>query len=320
MSQSLKDVAGLSLRPTPPDAVRWAEDGTLAVSTEHAVVLLSPGDLEGPRAFATPGALPEPAALQAPGAPARPVKDAHHELAHLRVAAMVSQYPALQAGLTVRSLDWSPAGAAQNAGCLLATVSSDHQVCDERWMGSSAAADGRCLQHLASAAAARRAAAAGAACSTCPLVVSIRLPPGGLPPPPKKITPCLCFASLPRPQVLVFGPPAGPTSEWQVVADLSVQLVEHLEATDWRDLDPEGGAEQQQQQQQQGSVADADANDEGVLRLRGGGKRRQPAKKQAAGGAAAAAAGAGAAEDGPVCSPEAAFEPTVGQAVEVCCG
>lgn len=129
-------------------------------------------------------------------------------------------------------------------------------------------------------------------------------------------------------QVLVFGPPAGPKSEWQVVADLSQQLLDHLQATGWRDLE-----------QHAGEAAEA-AGGGGVLRLRGGGKRKRPAEKrevtEAAHGeqlpadatgqlpeaAGAAADGAhepaAAAGDGqPVFQPEGAFAAAVGQAVEV---
>ena len=124
----LADELGLANRPVGVDCVKWSEDGVLAVAAAHSAVLLSPGDLDGPRAFASPGGTCDPTALQAPGAPARPTEDAHHELAHLRAAAMVSNYPSLQAGLAARSLAWSPAGCSAAAGCLLAAVTNDHQV------------------------------------------------------------------------------------------------------------------------------------------------------------------------------------------------
>ncbi|KAL4425570.1 hypothetical protein ABPG75_009586 [Micractinium tetrahymenae] len=263
------DTLGLANRPSAPNAVQWSADGVLAVAAGSSIVLASPVNLQGPRAFASPGAL-DVSVLQAPGQPADPTADAHHEVAHLRVAAMVSQYPALQAALTIRSMSWSPAGCSQAAGCLLATVASDHQV-------------------------------------------------------------------------LVFGPPAGPKSEWQTVADLSQQLLDHLQATGWRDLEQPASLAAEA-----GAAALGAAGDGGVLRLRGGGKRKRPAQKrevtEAEGGehppaedggqlptaAAAAAAPEGAApalaaaepaaaagQAQPVFHPEGAFEAAVGQAVEV---
>lgn len=96
----------------------------------------------------------------------------------------------------------------------------------------------------------------------------------------------------------MYGPPSGPRSEWQQVADLSQQLLEHLELTGWRDLDPPP-----QQEQPAGNGSD----DGGTLRLRGGGsKRKRPAS---------AAATAAAAPE--IFRPEAAFPAAVGQAVEV---
>lgn len=126
---SLADVQGLSNRPATPDCVKWSEDGVVAVAAAHSVVLLNPADLSGPRAFASAGNQCDLSVLQAPGMPADPTADAHHELAHLRQGAMVSQYPLLQLSLQARSLAWSPAGCAATAGCLLATVTNDHQVC-----------------------------------------------------------------------------------------------------------------------------------------------------------------------------------------------
>jgi len=122
------NVVGLSNRPQAPNAVAWSADGVIAVAAGPSAVLLSPGDLAGPRAFASAGNQPDPAVLQAPGEPSDPTQDAHHEVAHLRVSAMASQYPALQAGLQLRGLAWSPAGCSQAAGCLLAVVTNDHQV------------------------------------------------------------------------------------------------------------------------------------------------------------------------------------------------
>lgn len=125
----IEDILGLANAPNAPDCIKWSEDGVLAVAAAHSTVLVAPGALGGPRAFASSGNLADPRILQSPGAPADPGGDVHHELAHLRTAAMVSQYPSLQAGLTVRSLGWSPAGCADTAGCLLAAISNDHQVC-----------------------------------------------------------------------------------------------------------------------------------------------------------------------------------------------
>ena len=113
-------------------------------------------------------------------------------------------------------------------------------------------------------------------------------------------------------QVLVYGPPAEPRSEWQQVANLSGQLLDHLEHTGWRDLQPPAPQEQQQQQQQEG--------EEGCLRLRGGGRTKRKAS--------AAAGEAGAVDaDAPIYRPDDVFAATVGQEVEVrravvwvCCG
>jgi hypothetical protein len=85
------------------------------------------------------------------------------------------------------------------------------------------------------------------------------------------------------------------------VADLSQQLLEHLEETGWRDLEPPAP---QQQEQQLGTGGDDGSS---TLRLRGGGSKRKRV-------ASAAAAAAAASE---VFCPEAAFQAAVGQAVEV---
>ncbi|KAI7841298.1 hypothetical protein COHA_004917 [Chlorella ohadii] len=227
-AQPLVDVLGLANRPVGADCIKWSEDGVLAVAAGHSAVLLRPGDLAGPRAFASPGGTCDAGVLQAAGRPAKPTEDAHHELANLRAAAMVSQYPSLQAGLAARSLGWSPAGCSAAAGCLLAAVTNDHQV-------------------------------------------------------------------------LVYGPPAQPCSEWQPVADLSAQLLEHLEQTGWRDLQPPPARQQQQRQQ----------GEEGCLRLRGGGATKRKAAAAAGGQAKGGAAAA------PIYRPDDVFEATVGQEVEV---
>ena len=133
MTSQLCDVLGLANKPVGPDCVKWSEDGVLAVAAGHSAVLLNPGDLSGPRAFASPGNQCDVSVLQAPGSPREATADAHHELSHLRMAAMVSQYPSLQVGLTARSLAWSPAGCSQAAGCLLATATNDHQVGGFGW-------------------------------------------------------------------------------------------------------------------------------------------------------------------------------------------
>lgn len=131
-------------------------------------------------------------------------------------------------------------------------------------------------------------------------------------------------------QVLVYGPPAGPKSEWQVVADLSQQLLDHLRATGWRDLEQHSGGT---------GLAQGAAGDGGVLRLRGGGRRKRPAERREvteavhseqspaegtmqlpAGANAAAAPPSTAAATGsaqPVFHPDGAFEASLGQAVEV---
>lgn len=96
-SSQFADTLGLTTRPSAPNAVQWSADGVLAVAAGSAVVLANPANLQGPRAFASPGAL-DVSVLQAPGQPADPTAVAHHEVAHLRMAAMVSQYPALQVG------------------------------------------------------------------------------------------------------------------------------------------------------------------------------------------------------------------------------
>lgn len=252
MTETFADAVGLSNRPVGPNAVQWSADGVLAVAAAHSVVLLSPGNLLGPRGFATPGNECDVTMLQAPGAPKEPSADALHEVTHLRVAAMVSPYPALQSDLFVRSVSWSPAGCAQTAGCLLAMVTSDHQV-------------------------------------------------------------------------LVYGPPAEPQSQWQQVADLSQQLLTHLEASGWQHLEqPPPPPEVHSEGAAEGAAAAAD--DGGVLRLRGGGsskRKRGPGaggKAQAAAAAAEGAAGKGAAAasvaEGPVFLQEAAFDAAVGQAVE----
>lgn len=125
---SITDVLGLANRPGVADCVSWSDDGVLAVAAGHSVVLLNPGDLAGPRAFASQGRQCDTTVLLAPGAPAKPTADAHHELVNLRLGAFVSQYPLLQLIMQIRGLAWSPAGCSSSAGCLLATVTNDHQV------------------------------------------------------------------------------------------------------------------------------------------------------------------------------------------------
>lgn len=123
---SFVDLVGLANKPVAPDCVKWSEDGVVAVAAAHSAVLFNPADLAGPCAFASPGSQGDISVLQASGVPAE--HTAHHELAHLRCAAMVSQYPSLQAGLQARSLAWSPAGCSWAAGCLLTAITNDHRV------------------------------------------------------------------------------------------------------------------------------------------------------------------------------------------------
>ncbi len=98
------DTLGLATQPSPSNAVQWSADGVLAVAAGPAVVLANPANLHGPRAFASPGAL-DISVLQAPGQPADPATCAHHAVANLRMAAMVSQYPALQVGAAAGVVD-----------------------------------------------------------------------------------------------------------------------------------------------------------------------------------------------------------------------
>lgn len=97
------------------------------------------------------------------------------------------------------------------------------------------------------------------------------------------------------PQVLVYGPPARPSSEWQQVADLSTQLLAHLEQSGWRELAPPG------------EPAPGAGEAAGCLRLRGGGSGKR--KRSSAAGAAA--------EEAPIFFLDAAFELRVGDVVEV---
>ncbi len=129
--------------PSCIGAVRWSEDNHLAVAAAHSVVLLNPGAIAGARAWAsTPQGL-ELDAMQVDGVPKDLESSAQLVWAVGKEATVTGEG---QRTCAVRSIDWSPSGCTQQAGCLLATVTTDHKVGCRRPFARAPPRSVRCVQ------------------------------------------------------------------------------------------------------------------------------------------------------------------------------
>jgi Transcription factor IIIC subunit delta N-term len=117
-------VASLAVlnKPLFSSAIAWSEDNVIAVAMGAEVVLLDPSNLAGPRAFIALGQV-DHKALRVDAAPRNGAENIHAHLAFLR-----ETLPTSQQHSSVRSISWSPAGCSSFGGCLLATVTDDHQA------------------------------------------------------------------------------------------------------------------------------------------------------------------------------------------------
>lgn len=112
----------LSARPAPLDAVCWSADNLLAVAAGRCVVLVSPADLGGPRAYA-----PLPADCGATSTGCKPSD--YERSVSLGLACLGEAVSAVAPPPAPRRLAWSPPGAAPHTGaCLLAVAGSDGSV------------------------------------------------------------------------------------------------------------------------------------------------------------------------------------------------
>lgn len=121
--------------PQCPNAVQWSQDNHIAVAAGHTVAILSPGHLDGARAFAATPVTADVSALQVDGVPED--AEASANLLWAVAAELKASDPQQAQKVHVRSLAWSPAGCTPQGGCLLTVVTTDSKVgCDGRCWGS----------------------------------------------------------------------------------------------------------------------------------------------------------------------------------------
>jgi len=113
--------------PLPRSAVAaWSLDNLLAVASGHSVSILSPADLGGPKAFVL-HRMQHAGRVTHPGcSPAQP--QANPSLLFTACNDRKMRFEGSCWGAMVRAVAWSPPGAAADAGCLLATLTEDHQA------------------------------------------------------------------------------------------------------------------------------------------------------------------------------------------------
>lgn len=107
--------------PAYPNAVQWSQDNLLAVAAAHSVVILSPADLAGPRAFTVAKEF-DVGPLQVDAVPRNYPSNWRFQFAAIIENTIKEQ------NLVVRSLSWSPLGCTQQGGCVLAVLTNDHKV------------------------------------------------------------------------------------------------------------------------------------------------------------------------------------------------
>lgn len=116
---------GLLTAPEFGNAVAWSEDNVLACALGSSIYLVDPGDLGGPLAFISLSGINKAVAERESRAP---VGTAAQDLLTARRQAYAATWPGLARTPGVRSLTWSGRGMAPQGGCLLCTVTCDHQV------------------------------------------------------------------------------------------------------------------------------------------------------------------------------------------------
>lgn len=120
--------------PEGLDCAKWSEDNLLAVAAERAVLILSPANLQGPRAHVSVASA-EPSALSPGCSPADWRTSGEYSLC---AALEVAQGDAAT-HLCAKGVAWSPLGCTPEGGCLLAVLSSDGKV---RGQGAACAVRG----------------------------------------------------------------------------------------------------------------------------------------------------------------------------------
>ncbi|KAJ7519835.1 hypothetical protein O6H91_20G057800 [Diphasiastrum complanatum] len=105
----------LAAAPIFPNSIKWSDENLIAVAAGHTVTILSPSTLSGPRGFISIS----PSSLFDIG---------RVEHADLEASVLLPFTLQRDNRVNVRCVDWSPAGAASNGGCLLAVCTTDHRV------------------------------------------------------------------------------------------------------------------------------------------------------------------------------------------------
>ncbi len=111
--------------PPCPGAVQWSEDNHLAIAAAYSVVVLNPGHLNGPRGVAVG---PQGCFFGAVSVDVVPREWQNSFQLIYSVATEVKAGDQQKQNAPVRAVGWSPAGCSVQAGCLLTTVTADHQV------------------------------------------------------------------------------------------------------------------------------------------------------------------------------------------------
>ena len=142
----LRDVSHLVNAPEFPNAVQWADDGTLAVAEGCCIAFLNPGDLSGASGFAALDGYCQDTVIAAPGD--TDGSSVHFDLALSNRVVLCADKEGgsgkstrgstkdkkeatsqnRRPNMSSRAICWSPTGAATAGGCLLAAVTSDNKV------------------------------------------------------------------------------------------------------------------------------------------------------------------------------------------------
>ncbi|KAL2608750.1 hypothetical protein R1flu_027323 [Riccia fluitans] len=101
--------------PTFPNSVKFSETNLLAVASGHLVTILDPAALSGPRGF-----------IPITTSPLFDIGNVPQE--GLQAGSLLPYILFRDPRPSVRSMDWSPSGLAQNGGCLLAVSTTDNRV------------------------------------------------------------------------------------------------------------------------------------------------------------------------------------------------
>lgn len=142
-----KEVGNLISSPEFPNAVQWAEDGTLAVAEGNGITLLNPSALNGPRSFCAVEGFARDDVTEAAGVlRSNQGSSVHYDLATssiIQSAAGGKDSAGSESGgrekrdassqprkslVSPRAMAWSPPAAGPWGSSLLATVLTDHRI------------------------------------------------------------------------------------------------------------------------------------------------------------------------------------------------